>query len=102
MFGFIHCPGCNPDAKPKAEIAESIQCAWCFHPEDGPRGSHWRYVTTARNKEWRRAHNLPDDDEDDIDTSPEARSALSNPPPLPTAKTEPAPAPYKPIKREED
>lgn len=96
-FGFVHCPGCNPNELPKAEIPETIQCAWCFHSEDG---THWRYVTIERNKEWRRAHGLPED-EDEIQTSPQTRSALANPPPLPHADTEPAPSFRQPIKREE-
>jgi hypothetical protein len=98
MFGLVHCPSCNPDHLPAQDIAAEIQCAWCFNQDDG---IHYRYVKVETYKRWRFEHNLPEE-EDEIETSPQTRSALAHPPPLPHADTEPAPPFRKPNKREEE
>lgn len=100
MFGLVHCPGCNPEHRPAQDIPAEVQCAWCYNKEVG---THTRYVKVAVQKEWRKQHGLPEE-EDEIETSPQTRGALAHPPPLPQADTEPAPPPtfHAPIKREED
>lgn len=93
-FGFVPCPNCNPEGKPSGEIF--IMCAVCWKLEEN---THRRFILRSEAEEWAKARGMG---EDDITTSPEARSALEHPPELPHAATEPAPPPYKPIKREED
>jgi hypothetical protein len=96
-FGLTFCPSCNPNDLPSTDIAESLACAWCWN-EQGK--FHVRYVDKPTLRRWRKEHGLPEDDEDDIPTSPESRHALRQPI-SPTANT--VPAPFKPpIKREED
>jgi len=96
-FGWLHCPQCNSQKRPSTEIEGP--CAWCW---DNEEKRHLRYVKPDRYKEWRKQHGLPEDDEDDVPTSPESRQALERPPPLePAPDTDPAPF-RPPIKREED
>jgi hypothetical protein len=104
-FGFVACPNCNPDGKPSGEIF--IMCAVCWEAgevnADGTVGTHRRFVLREKAEAWARERGLT---EDDITTSPEARSSLANPPPLPGSgdkvpDTEPAPPYVPPLKREE-
>jgi hypothetical protein len=101
-FGFVSCPSCNPTGLPSGDIPKEKLCAWCWSGEDE---THRRFVPLARDKEYRLAHGLPED-EDDIPTSPESRSALQNPPPLErldeVPDTDPAPRFKPPIRREDD
>jgi hypothetical protein len=98
-FGFCACPACNPKALPQGELGD-VPCAWCWNEEEK---THRRWVLRAKAEEWAKEHGMT---EDDITTSPEARSALAHPPPLPGSgdkvpDTEPAPPPYVPLKRED-
>lgn len=103
-FGFVACPGCNPNGLPSGEIAKEIQCAWCWSSKDEPP-THRRFVLREVAEKWAKEHGLS---EDDIPTSPESREALQNPPKLDsgmhidlTPDTDPAPPYVPPLKREE-
>jgi len=97
-FGFVACPNCNPKGLPSGEIF--IMCAVCWEPEEN---THRRFILREKAEEWARDRGLS---EDDITTSPEARSAMSNPPALPGSGDripDTEPAPFKPpIPREDD
>jgi len=96
-FGFVACPACNPNEAPSGEIPKELPCAWCYAEEDK---THRRFVLREVAEKWAKEHGQS---EDDIQTSPQTRGALAEPPPLPTAATEPAPPPFRvPIKREEE
>lgn len=98
-FGLTFCPSCNPKNLPAQDIPDSVPCAWCWSEEEKV---HYRYVNKETLKRWRKHHGLPEDDEDDIPTSPESRQALQHPPGLELADTEPVPPFKPPIKREDD
>lgn len=88
-FGLTFCPACNPNNLPAQDIPAELPCAWCWSDEDK---IHYRYVNKETLMRWRKQHGLPEDDEDDIPTSPESRQALQNPPPIsPVADTIPVP-----------
>ena len=94
-FGFIFCPACNPKNLPSTEIPPELPCAWCWSEADK---IHYRYVKPEVRKKWRREHGLPEDDEDEIQTAPQSRQALQNPPRLDyhdLPETDPAPPSQK-------